>query len=649
MDDQRAVVTHYAILIGINAYQDKPLKGCVRDVQNIKTYLEGVLNPIHIQMFTATESANPESSSPTEDPMLWPTYHNVTSALEKITSSAKTGDFVYIHYSGHGTRGEPCSEFSNNSTGDLALVLLDGGKESHVRYLWGPRLAISLKAMVDKGLVVTLVLDCCFSASVYRRDPGIRFLPYDAEVDLKFPLDPEKSLGDGAGGPASRDASMLPNWLINPDGCAILVACGPHEEAGELKLEDERIHGALSYFLLGILNEYNGFSKNHKDMYDRLRAEFRKYRLHQNPVLYGNKGQGFFGHTNTKIITPTVPITETRGSSLELQAGQAHGVCDGDQFFVYLLSSTEADSGSKGDTMIARVIRTRALTSDLEPLDMTPTHVRIEGTTKALTRMSLRKFPIRLATDLPYRDEWPTALEERSLDVHNDDGRLFSFHITLNTSKEYEILDKSGQKIINLPTMTQDQTDVSSVCDIMEHLAKFALVRDLANMGPADPFRESFSVKIISRSGEIYHPGCLVEVEHDEEAKFMFELQIENKGNKDLFVYIYNMGSFWQIQNILRGSYEVVPPQNSDQRFTGIFRKKLKTVVPSGMKKGHRQCEDIVKVFVTSQPTSFDLLELPKLGDPVKRDRISRASRDSGSPSSEDWAALNFPVRTYIK
>jgi caspase domain-containing protein len=217
MEDQHIAVKHYAILIGINTYEDKPLKGCVRDVQNIKKYLEERSNPIHIQIFTATESIDPELSIPTEDPIFWPTYDNVTSAL------AKAGDFICIHYSGHGTRAQARSEFSNKSTGDLALVLLDGGKESQIRYLWGPRLAISLKAMVDKGLVVTLVLDCCFSASVYGlEDPNIRFLPYNAEIDLKSSLELEESLEEGATSPApshdaSRDASMLMNWLIDPN------------------------------------------------------------------------------------------------------------------------------------------------------------------------------------------------------------------------------------------------------------------------------------------------------------------------------------------------------------------------------------------------------------------------------------------------
>jgi hypothetical protein len=649
MGDQRITVTHYAILIGINAYPDRPLQGCVRDVQNIKTYLEGVLNSIHIQMFTATKSANPESTNPTEDPILWPTYHNVTSALEKATTLAKAGDVVYIHYSGHGTRGTPCSEFSNKSTGDLALVLLNKGKENDVRYLWGPRLALSLKAMVDKGLVITLVLDCCFSASVYRRDdPSVRFLPYDAEIDSEFLLDLERGTEDGAGGLASREASMLPNWLINPDGYAILVACGPHEEALERKF-DGQMHGVLSYFLLRTLKECGGLRKKHKDIYDHLHANFRNSAPQQNPILYGNTSQGFFAHANSEITASTVPIIEKQDGSLELQAGQAHGVSDGDRFALCPLGSAESNPGLRGDLVIAKVTQARALTSKLELLDTTSIRVQTGWIAKPLTRFSLHRFPIRLASGIPHQGEWLTALKERSLNVHIDvDDQPFSFHVVLNSNKEYEILDESDQRIINLPTMPQEQSDVSHICEIIEHLARFKLVRELADK-VQNPFRASFSVQIISRSGDIFSPGHLVEVEEDEEAKFMFELQFENKGNKNIYVYVYDMGTCWQIENILRGSYEVVPSKNSGQGFTRVLKKKLKTMVPAEIrKKGHRQCEDIIKVFITSQPTSFDLLELPKLGESVKRNATSRARGEDGD-SSEEWAALNFPIRTSLK
>lgn len=73
-------------------------------------------------------------------------------------------------------------------------------------------LAHLFKATVDKELVVAFVLDCCFTATIYcDDDPTIRFLPYDAEIDSKYPPSFEKSPGDGADRPANSDAFMLPN------------------------------------------------------------------------------------------------------------------------------------------------------------------------------------------------------------------------------------------------------------------------------------------------------------------------------------------------------------------------------------------------------------------------------------------------------
>ncbi|KAI0866564.1 hypothetical protein F4860DRAFT_457745 [Xylaria cubensis] len=140
-----------------------------------------------------------------------------------------------MHYSGHGTREifRPYDEFSSESTGDLALVLLDG--KDGVKALYGSRLALTLKSMVDEGLVVTLVLDCCFSASFYRRyheyEPNFRIFPHSTLVPTSSAPSPSKEVAvrrivSSNGG--SRDTSMFPSWLINPDGYAVLVACGPH-------------------------------------------------------------------------------------------------------------------------------------------------------------------------------------------------------------------------------------------------------------------------------------------------------------------------------------------------------------------------------------------------------------------------------------
>ncbi len=96
-----------------------------------------------------------------------------------MQSRAKAGNFVYIHYSEHGTTIGSFNEFSNGATGDLALVLLEGVTGTNLRYLEGLELANLLRNMVDKGVTVTLILDCCFSGSVMGDDSSTRYLSYD--------------------------------------------------------------------------------------------------------------------------------------------------------------------------------------------------------------------------------------------------------------------------------------------------------------------------------------------------------------------------------------------------------------------------------------------------------------------------------------
>jgi hypothetical protein len=64
--------------------------------------------------------------------------------------------------------------------------------------------------MVNKELIITLILDCYFFASIYRRDkPNVRFLSYDAETDSAYLLGYKKFLENKS--LAYRNISMLPN------------------------------------------------------------------------------------------------------------------------------------------------------------------------------------------------------------------------------------------------------------------------------------------------------------------------------------------------------------------------------------------------------------------------------------------------------
>jgi hypothetical protein len=274
MADPEPSCSRYALLIGIDAYSEKPLKGCVRDVHEIKHHLDGIPKPgVQTHMLTASLTKDPTSSRTTEESKLWPTHRTVVDTLNQITCQAKEGDFVYIHFSGHGTAFRPplpsssSRIFLNPSTGDLALNLLqeDGSK---IHYLRGSELAYWVKAMADKNLIVTLVLDCCFSGSVMRNNASVQYLDYDPQIDAAHPPNLKQSLSseDELRHLAYRNASLRPNWLVNPDRYTVITACGPTEVAKEIQIGGQA-YGALSYLLADTFEKFSGIGGKQQHIY----------------------------------------------------------------------------------------------------------------------------------------------------------------------------------------------------------------------------------------------------------------------------------------------------------------------------------------------------------------------------------------------
>ncbi|KAJ5726429.1 caspase [Penicillium malachiteum] len=641
MDNQHAVARHYAILIGIDAYPCGSLTSCVRDVTKIKQCLEDKLSSVHVRTLTASKSLDPRTVNPLETPENWPTYRNVTSAFEEVTSHAEPGDFVYIHYSGHGTRLTPCFDFSNQSTGDLALVLLKGDQSPEM-YLRGARLARFLKDMVDKKLIVTLVLDCCFSATVYRNGgPSVRYLPYDlaTDSDSVSSSDFEISFIDRDTCSEKRTVSMRDNWLLEPDRYAILAACGPDENA-KGGSEKGLTYGALSYFLFRALSDH-GLGRTHEEIYRHIRAMFWESSMAQHPVLYGNGYQGFFGPLKSHCPVRSISIIK-RERNLQLLTGKAHGIRDGDQFTVYPSRWTSGD-GDK-ETSIAKVICAKALTSQLELIGP-QCNLQTGFIAVPLTCACLASFPINLAPNLPQREEWLAALKTRSLSTGTD--QIPTLQVMLNNIDEYEILDNLGRKLVNLPAMPRDQVNTSRMCDVLEHLTRFMMFKDLNNQVPKAAFRASFDIQIASDRA-VFSPEEQIEVRHNS----IMEVSIINKGDTALYAHMYNLDSSWRVKGMLYATYETILPRknacNGDLSYLGRFSKKIKMTVPPMMRE-YGSCEDIIKVFVTSQPTSFDLLELPNLHGLVSTIAEARLSHSSSnSHVSEDWVALSFPIRTLV-
>ncbi|KAI1318413.1 hypothetical protein F5Y16DRAFT_414440 [Xylariaceae sp. FL0255] len=261
--------------------------GCVRDVREIARYLSKSLARVQIQLFIADDDSPTSASEYTGVPEVLATYSNVKSGLEKIVTLSKRGTYVYIHYSGHGVRMEGSSSYSSKTNGDLALNVMENSGSNHTRPFSGLDLAQSLKEMVARGAIVTLVLDCCFSGSLLR-DHG---------------------------------------------GYTVITACGPHEVAMELKFPGQTYrHGALSYFILKAVAKLGGLGGKHAHIYPYLCSMFRQYRPTQNPMWYGNPDLCFFGEETLSTELANAPFAVIwNGTCFQLQGGEAHGLCERDE------------------------------------------------------------------------------------------------------------------------------------------------------------------------------------------------------------------------------------------------------------------------------------------------------------------------------
>ncbi|KAI9770998.1 MAG: hypothetical protein M1840_002702 [Geoglossum simile] len=619
-DTAHTAAADWAVLIGVNFYgnQVRGLKGAVADVQAMEQYLRahGIQQ---IQVLTSDVSPDPGSKLPKEAPSQWPTPENVTASLERIIDMSQRGDFVYIHFSGHGMQMKATSpEYSHEETGDLALVLFH--QDYGARCMQGIKLAELLQRMVAHGLFITVVLDCCFSGSVIRRDDtglsSIRAIPYDSAIDSAFPF-------DGKLEPSRyRVVQSVPTWLIDPNGYNIFAACSPHETAQEMRLgpDSSERRGALSYFLYRALQASCGAKITTRSLYNHLRLKFHLFWPRQTPMQFGRAEQSFFRALGREQNTDISVLR--KGQDLYLDAGLAHGVCKDDEYAIYPLLSAEMDPPLVGSpSFYARVHTVEGLTSTLIKTASQYENSCSETRWQA-KRISLStwKVPVHLNCDDNLRAQWmEIASHKRFLHLlsENYEDLPSIFYVSLNGEGKYEILDSSRHPLKLLPAVSRNGTEsITQVSNMLEHLSAFKYVAGIENLTPCVSFEESFIIQILDETGNRYLPGEVVPVQPDE----LFTLDIQNCSETPLFFEIFDMDSLWQITQVLAGGGEefkvVTPKKQQDDRpeHTGRQKVPFRASIPDELKAiNEHECEDIFKVFITSKATSFATLQMPPL------------------------------------
>jgi hypothetical protein len=662
--DAPRAITHWAVIIGIDYYpghKDKCLEGCVYDAQDASHYMKDALGESsNVEILTAS-TPSVHGGPPMEEEQVWPTYENVKSHLDRIINDAECGDRVYIHYSGHGTQ-----VLSRDGRPECALVLLEcNGRQT--RCLRSGLLVRKLDEMVEKGLLVTLVLDCCFSGGIIRNSNGsdfdVRFLGYDTTVnsgaspklDAKF-SEPSSTF---------RDASLENNgWLVNPNGYMILAACAPEELAFEIKIRDRR-RGTFTYFLLHALRVLlvNGIDITHCSVHEHLSTSLYAHWPRQTPMRYGKMGFTLFGDSLLAPENSSVPIYKDKDGHLHLRAGEVHGVFERDEYVAYDTERLErVNDRCVGGVVNIRVTAVKTFESNVEELDQSSVgQIETGWKAKLLTSLSPCLIRIGLVPSVS-RSSQSTLMTGRHGYMHlvamkepGEDwpGESTMYNVVLNKENEYEVVDAFLEKVYPIPSIPCSWDRASDVLmNVLQHIAEFKYFERVENRIPCEDFHNSFSIDLESPPGH----SNTINIKHGDK----WTATLKNRSDKQLYVGIFDFRPSWEVKPLISDSgFRIIPPKKNN--VDGAWRISLKMAVPTELQeKGESECEDIIKIFITSRATHFraslsSLFELTsrkhdtiRSGDNLSN-FLSKLTGDIRGQSGDKWATRSFRIRTSIQ
>lgn len=659
--------TIWALLIGIDCYLGRTiaglpnyrsLGGCVNDIALMDDFLRTRLNVPEERIVKLTASGF--GVMPQEPLDKWPTKANIVAAFRNLAGRAQPGDQVYIHYSGHGGRAlslYPDVKGKGDGVYDESLVPTDYGQIENTdapedRYLRDLELAYLLQEMVERGLIVSVVLDSCHSGGAARGDGSVEDGVRGGQDDRtpRTPgnlVAPPETLMAGwkrqTGG--TRAAAVASGWLPDPDGYTLLAACQALEKSKEDVMPNGKKHGALSYWLWRSLQNPG---LNWEMAAQKVTALVHGAFASQTPQLQGVGDRAVFG--GARLALPLgVNVLEAQGECLRLNAGPITGAGIGAQYFVYRNGVTDFAQTDQRTAVVQ--ITAPVLNKDLSisGVESWATIVRRLGDGAAIEpgAQALLFDPgqrqqraVRLAVGGPA----PAGIEEKAMaDLSAAIGRSESrfirlaagaeaatFQVGLDAAGAYELSDASGQPLANVGPVPGN--DANEAAYRLDHLARYFNVRQLDNPDslsrlagklevklmrtPDEPFAEPGGIPAVAES-QIYYLRIRNLFPPMEEPPSDADAFIEEIRRRTMNVTVLNLAPDWSIQRLIpdddQKQFELGPGetlllgQSKGQRSLPAFRSSI----PAGMS----EAEDCFLVFASTYTTSFDSLQLPALDD----------------------------------
>lgn len=638
MPEQTPII--HALLIGIDYYKPnrlyRSLRGAVRDINLVDTFLRETLKipSARIRRLISSNPEDPTLSAVRSAGEQDPTYENIVRTFDEINQAAQPGEQVYIHYSGHGGRVitiYPNLKQGNREQYDEGLVPMDIGDTPDGRYLRDVEMTTLLKRMTDKGLIVTLVLDCCNSGDATRGDAEIRggtepdLLARSTESLVADRKELERNWLD-----LTRHRTVSVAGLPQARDYVLLAACRPNESAYEYAVNGgtER-YGALTYWMIDTLTSMATRSEplTYKLLHDRVNAQIQSKFPQQLPMIVGESDRKVFG--SDRWSTPyTVSVIKVDVAQVTLNAGQAQGLSQGTRFSIYPLNTTEF-SDKQRQAAIVELTRADASESIARIVSLEEGGIEINGKLESGAPAIMVSAPVDLIRRVRFfqkpegnqEHELPSsfvyqqtqaleavrqALTRNGWIVEVKEGESAHYQVAVGRDGEYEISIGSPLRNLRPALLVTDATAPKRVVDRLVHLAKYQAVQSLDNA--SSRLAQAIDFQVLKQDGTAFDDPQNPVIKNGE----IVRLQLINAGSQPLKVAVLDIEPTWAISQI--------PIAGLESPFFQL-EAGAKEEIPLQMNipndEAYQQCKETLKVFAIGRGLAdFRWLTLPSLDEP---------------------------------
>jgi hypothetical protein len=399
------------------------------------------------------------------------THEAILGSLGKIAGEAKPGDFVYLHFSGHGSQ-QPARVDTTEADGRDEVFLAADTRMAPVdnpsylpNVVTDDEMSGALKAIRKSGAFVWVVFDSCHSGTMTRGapdggdsadrkvDPSDLGIPDSAFAPAAAAS--EASSGSERAVPLAADAYADDASDANEGGLVAFFAAQTSETTQERGFKVAQADGSTADVPYGVFTYsiFSALAKSPNMTYRQLAQSVLASYAAQNtlkptPLFEGKLDAPVFGAADAAVAEqwPTVAAPD---GSLSISAGQLHGLSVGSKLLV-LPSPAASDDEAIG---VLQVASTTQLRSKLAPAS-DDKHAELalkDVPTGAYVRLSEVSYPFELTVSKP--DAKGAGADQLAA----VDAALKSILADTNAQLKLRVVDAGEPADVRLAVLSDDQ------------------------------------------------------------------------------------------------------------------------------------------------------------------------------------------------